>query len=641
MAVSARLRSALLALLAATIAVGVAACRKSHTTTVVHDFHLAVSFRSPVTGKYTAADVTDPVAGVCGGTRSWLLSFDPSGAGPYTKRFLMGLSGQLFGCGGGVAPCAGSSIATTISSQARVMVEGLSVTTSGYLGSKDDVVCRGVADPSIDATSLQALSPTSLAVRFDLLRVGDFDGMFAAGGPAPRYGAATLEIPEPVTARTTTGGIVVVGGGDDGPDPRGSNGSPSDLYSTIWLFDPRTLSFSSAATLSVARDYLTATAYWAGTVPTVLFAGGQTNAPSARVESYVVGSSSTATMTPLLTSRAAPLAVYLPSLAPSGAQAVVFIGGCDQDGDNFDAPSATLRGNWEIYSPIANTTKPGPVPFYLLDDGPVASICYGAGGLTVGTAGQPLIWFSTGYVDTASNTVAGRVLDATWWTIDLRTTPGTYGKGKPRHPGAPRRSAASVTIGTEGIAVFGGSPNFGGNYYDGLDDWFYYRPGLGAVAPGIKAMSEVGGRDSAAAAQLLDGRIVVAGGTNDTHVGGTATVDVLEPPSAPTPAVFSTGWTFAQGARAAPPMSEARFGHTVTRVDGTRSWLNGSLLVVGLGSGGSNGAPELFVPAYECGGANGDEPIRLTDGASLSQLGLVDACDRARIAQPLSDPLKP
>ena len=127
--------------------------------------------------------------------------------------------------------------------------------------------------------------------------------------------------------------------------------------------------------------------------------------------------------------------------------------------------------------------------------------------------------------------------------------------------------------------------------------------------------------------QLLDRSVLVSGGTHTSapSADGFASIELMAPTTDRNEATFSFlnragGAACMDGTNAADcvTMGEPRYGHQMVLIDGSATWLNGAVVVVG-----GDAMPEIFVPVYACDATG--QPLDVLGGVIAG----VDYCDRA------------
>jgi hypothetical protein len=137
------------------------------------------------------------------------------------------------------------------------------------------------------------------------------------------------------------------------------------------------------------------------------------------------------------------------------------------------------------------------------------------------------------------------------------------------------------------------------------------------------------------ATRLLDGRVLIAGGS---QAGATAEIFSIGGSDTAGNFAFMTklgavGSCTDGLAPTCVAMSQPRNTHTATMIEGSRTWLNGSVVIAG-GVDPPGHSTEIFVPAYPCAG---DVPVTAAGAAVVG----ADFCDRGRTRQTLTDPSAP
>ena len=558
-------------------------------------------------------DLVYPVtrSGVCNGRASALISFDLDGDDAWEWRFLVNSAGTLaYGCGRDAAPCDGPLVIDEdIPVPKRVMVEGLTVTPEEYAHVRHDVVCRGIADSISGMGSITVTDPDgpeeTIEIRVPMLRPGYFNGVFSDVGPTAYYINAASVFDQEVTPpedriRAPGGGVIVVAGGYD-------LASDEDVEEAF-EFHPWSLSFTTAANLAAAHYVGTAvsTVDTQGN-PAVMFAGGYANDDGAVVanfaEIYRPGIGVTATY-PLLLGRTFQDAATHRGVGTRGA--VLLMAGC----------AAGYTDSSEIFRPDGCNGVGAP-GFCAVSTSTAELItparCEAAGVAMSATRA----WIGGGNVSPAETTGSTWMYDgaAGDW-IELAPVPTA------------RKLMAAARLDDTHVAFFGGAENQ--DLSGQLSEWGISGPDGTMV---VGSMNEQ--RVWPTAVTLVDGSVLVSGGLRGGGQLDSAEIlrrapgslsgafELIPPPgkSTCTPNVDCS------------EMRANRMTHAMVRIDGSDTWIEGSVLVVG--GGAASEKAELFVPAWEC---DGDDPVNPVDG---SPVPVSEFCDRRRDPQGLTDPRKP
>jgi hypothetical protein len=279
----------------------------------------------------------------------------------------------------------------------------------------------------------------------------------------------------PGAARLPDGRILVVGGYD------------GDYLNSAEVFDPTTNSFSPlGATLSDTRYAPVAASLPDGRV---LVAGGYDDDTAADVASAEVFNPSTGTFSPV-GSMTRPREEA--GAAPLADGRILVAGGYD-DGTTLDST--------EIFDPNTNTFSPGP-PLPYITYGPAAAAI--SGGRILVAGGYDGVYLSSASVFSPSSNTFG--------PVGSLPTP-TWG-------------AAGASL-PQGRALVAGG--YDGDLGNSIARALIFDPATNAFSSdGIGNLIQA--RDSAAAAELANGRVLVVGGEDDTGEELT-TAEVLSVPS--------------------------------------------------------------------------------------------------------------
>lgn len=592
---------------------GIGACKKGGT----EEFpRLVLEASYPVTGAFRE------IATVCSGAKATLVSLDTDGDSGFEYRFLFDAGGnELWGCGDD-APCTGP-IDGELPVPRRVMIEGITVSPNEYGDRRHDVACRGMADAKNGMGAILSpplafpgLEDATHAV-VPMLRVGAFNGLFSTEMPAGFGVAASLLVApgdrEDVLGdlRVSTGGIVVAAGGSD-------LANTLDAHTGVWEFHPWEIAYELVATMNTGHTYGDAQPFLdADGQPHVLFVGGIGTAGRAvlRADSYSRG-------IPVTQPHAQSGERYFPGVAPvetAEGPAIAVLNGCWGPTGAHTA----YQHDFEVFYPIAapagcaNQGSPG---FCTKNTGVSIEGRCQAGILPLEDG---RIWFATGVRDDNQMSDYTYVFDETaqqpFLQLDNLQTPV--------------RLAPSVPFGEDRVALFGGFVSAPGQADATTDRWTILHPDEGALAEG-RLLTR---RGYMTATMLLDGRVLVAGGF-ETGVGFLDTAEIVE--RATEELGGQAEWIAPAGHSTCDPgvdcerMSEIKYGHAATRIEGSATWLEGAVLLSG-GTTSPAGTSELFVPAYHC---DGTRPVNRLDGARVPD---VELCDRLRDPPAITDPRKP
>lgn len=555
---------------------------------------------------------------VCADAQSFLLTLDLDTAGAVSPdyRFLFGLDGTLYGCGNGA--CSSQNVAKSLSAPHRVIVEGINVAPGDYSAtSAFDVVCRGVADDTIPMGQISSVAhPTpsaapspsdvlalSVSVTVPILRIGAVNGTFANDGPSSiEVMAAPLGTPPSV--RTPDGGKIAAAGGE------------TPYSTTIYLFDPRSIGFSAPASMSTIRFVGSATGVVdSGGRAAVVFAGGMDLGSGPASLEIWDGSSPGTRVLPLIGGkiRYYHSAVFVPTHQEQGGTypVVALLGGEDDAG---------YTPSYEFFYPRTPPDLSGCASGSASGS---AGVCRPSGGTAMGDGGHALavsggLMTPAGYRvfvgpgDSPSGFIGNGFLfdpeTQTYSTIS-GVGPATFG-------------AATVSLSSNLLAYFGGGTASGPS-----SSWFLVRGSTGTQAAGIGSMKLA--RPAPLAVLLADSRVFIAGGNvafeefipNAVSMTSGSFSFLAAPPSGVCTTGSEAGCVRSRTARAS---------YVAVKIDGSRTWLNGAIVLAG-------DAPhaEIYVPAYNCAGT---VPVRVSDDAPISA---VDFCDRLRARQPLTNPESP
>lgn len=537
---------------------------------------------------------------VCGSANTFILRLDtastPNG---WDYTFLLGPNHDLRGCKDTPwSDCTGHGrhLGFQLSDLSRFSIEGISVGPTeiwnGY-----DVTCRGVADRSVHPEDLVASTTSGPRFRATLrmLRVGGSSPLFvASGNPNTRFGAAA-------SFSDPTLGIGMEAGGPQGRIAHagglGTSGAP---VATIFELDPHTLTLAPATDgLGTAVAGLSASLLAIEGAPQIGFSGGAdaagavvddlwlyaTNGGIARTVTIDEGGrvfhGTTAIRRPdgwWLAFFGGGGGVIWPSPAIEGApltaRAVVFIPPdvgqpawnnltCTEDTcKTLDAPGIVTG-----HSGHAAWTRIGEDVFLL-----------GGADATGAATNTRHLWHSSSGHFSVSGLLPAPLLGGAAATADATVTPDVGGS----------------TVLAGGIdcdlATCVSSPDTDATWITDPD------------APGAPSAMSVP-RVFATATSLRDRTVLLAGGvTSWPAMIATSSLDrfLQEDPDGDVDSLDR-------------PMVTSRWGHTATRLDATRTWIEGAVVLVG-GAAPGEPAAEIFVPAYLCGGAGQLVPVSRVAG---------------------------
>ena len=559
-----------------------------------------ITSRYPVTGPLTNRN------SVCRGALSMLVSLDTDDDHDFEHRYLFELDGTLWGCDG---PCT-EPIDAELPVPRRVMIEGLTVLPPEYDARRADVACRGIADRDTGMGSIEV--PTffpgfdaNVVVEVPMLRVGAFNGMFSAASPDRTQMVMAPLVPPDAreslwgVARVDTGGILVAAGGYAYVNV--ANGTRA-----AWEFHPweigweRVGSLPQGHSVGVAESYVDASGQ-----PAVLFVGGLGTGGQLVLSADSYGRGRPAVSYPLLGPRVWASSVRIHERTDP---VIAVMGGCA--GTDF-------RVDYEVFYPVSRPCGEGP------------GFCTGdVGGFMVDGRCQAVtaklpdgrVWIGSGLGNDGTMRTDGHLFDAAQASPSFGT-PIAW-------PGTARRVAGVAQLTPEVTAVFGGMTSAGGS--DGTDGWIGVTPPTAIVTQGT--LRE--GRAWGVTQKLLDGRVLLAGGFDGTFL---TSAEIFDRSNVEVGG-FSDYIPQAGRVSCVPGVdceetTQRRLGPVWARIEGSATWLEGAVLIVG--SGPTAGAPEIFVPAYHC---DGDAPVNRLDGVPVPD---VEFCDRVRDPQPLTDPRRP
>lgn len=562
------------------------------------------------------------VATVCSGAKATLVSFDTGGDRGFEYRFLFDAgANELWGCGDD-APCEGP-IDGELPVPRRVMIEGITVPPNEYGIRRHDVACRGIAD-SGNGMGAIVVSPlkfpgleNAIHAEVPMLRVGAFNGMFSTDMPTGFGVAASLlvapEDREDVLGdlRVSTGGIVVAAGGSN-------LFNTLRAYTDVWEFHPWKIAYQRVATMTTGHTYGDAQPFLdEDGVPHVLIVGGIGTAGRAVRQADVYTRHDPSTM-------AYPQALprFFPGVAPvmtGEGRAIAVLNGCW-------GPSGAhtqYQHEYEVFYPIsapagcANAGQPG---FCTRNDGiSVEGRCQA--GILPLSDGR--VWFATGVRD-------DNIMSNYTYVFD-ESAPEPF--VQLQNVQLPVRLTASVPLGDDRVALVGGFVSAPGQPDTTTDRWTIFHPDDGAISQG-RLLSR---RGLLTSTLLLDGRILVTGGFDGDDFVDSA--EIIErgtnEPGGQAESIPPAGHTTCDPDTSCEAMSEAKYAHVATRIQGSATWLEGAVLLSGGSTTLGGGTSEIFVPAYHC---DGTKPVNRRDGERVPD---VELCDRLRDPAPVTDPRNP
>lgn len=593
-------------------------------------------------------------AQTCPGTQSWLVRLDETGDGTWEYSLLFNSDfSALYGCSTG--ECADLRLGLTMTTPpARAMLEGLTIAPDLYAAATGgiDVTCRGIADTAVaagDITTEALPTPTGLpdpgpeptaipasrhTLTFRMLTVGNSNPLpYVAAGPAPadlRFGAgasfSNRRFDIGMAGESGAGIAVFAGGVSNGGVPSAS----------VWEFDPRTLVFTSAAGLGLARAGLTATAFQDAAGPAIVFAGGAAEGQLKTTNVDVYRPDASVAPFTLAAARAFHAAALLPRDA--AGPAIVLAGGGEFTVLTQTYGAGTLD-SFDWFKP-AGTTIGG------------CSVIQGDSGICPGTATMGASRMRAGGAYYLSGTgrlwLYGGADDTTqlgsWTELDAA---GSFLSDQ--QPVPARVASASVYLSATGSTGINDVPILIGGHEtrlgDSAADWAAKQVGGGVTEFTEKPTLK---RGTSTAAELRDKTALLIGGKDTGALGGIAPLERLEPTTAGDGLLFEflpvpgATCTSATGVGCA-ALTEPRWGHTSIRLDATDTWLDGAVLIVG--GGADTGVPaELFVPALTCDPADHLTPVSPVTHVPVEPLTnatLPALCDRDRAGEPITAPDDP
>lgn len=611
------------------------------------------------------------IATTCPATESWLVRLDETGDGTWEYSLLFNSDfSELYGCGG-AGPCPDLALGLTIdSAPARAMLEGLTIAPADYVAATSgiDVTCRGIADTAVVpgdilTTDVFGASPTPTAgpepttvpgwkhtFTLRMLTVGNSNPLpYVAGAPAPedlRFGAAasfsSTEFDIGIGATATNGLVVFAGGVSE------EGTGAAALHDTVYFFDPRTLSFTQNATpLSDARTGLSATLIDNAGRPAVVFVGGASDpvAASQSTAIDVIYPDGALVSRALTTARAFHAAAYVP-----GKNAILIAGGEGYEPD-ADAFAGGALNTWEYFLAQGESTTGclGGAAAGMHGE----ACATGGGNMSANRSRHTAVYFPGATTDRvllgggASGATAINAADL--FRPENAGGAGDFGATGSLYDSAMFSGGARLTNSgvpeLETPLLFGGLGTYAtkessqaGNYRDTVS---------GLIASFSPARPMLNQRGALQATALRDKTILLAGGADDGYVGlATESVERFVPTGDAGLGDFRgidvVGTSCSAGVGCA-SLLVPRFGHTATRLEMTRTWLDGAVLIIG---GGSAAGPpaELFVPAITCDPADHVtpvSPVTHVPAEPLSNATLPALCDRDRAGGQITDPSNP
>ncbi len=634
---------------------------------------LVFDLRYPPLVSSTAGDAPTVT---CGGTRSWLLRLDAEADGVWERTLLFNSArNAIYGCGDPRERCDDFQLRFDIGPVQRAILEGLDVEPEDFADGGVNVVCRGIADgpvrgedlresPLPTPTPASGSAPSNLptreiAVTLRMLRVGESNAL-PFEGPSPpnvRYGAAASYSSRRFgigmgTAETDPRGAVLFAGGVI------SSGGTATIPDEVWLFRPQTLTWSTAGlSLPNAGATMTATLYPdQGAEPAVLLLGGARSASilqSATASAFRYNGGDleppiVSIPTPVL-AQAYHTAHLVPRAPADGGPIVVLFGGIDFNPVNQDPQLGNFRDAFQVFVPPGSSYPPCTVsgPFFcssltgtqtcLLN----ADRCLlPARGSHVGIYYEPTAGLSAVLVS------GGRVQGGTSYSAQVSHYSGEdYFGANSTQPDELSESMAAVVT-TSGDSTIDRRPIvMGGRTSNAVSSAYYFAADLTIQPlPPLRVA-----RSTGSAVALRDRTILVLGGRSGFP--STSSFDSVERfvplPGAPhgrfefLSTLRSTSCTTAGSdpgdcAR----LIARRHGQQSVALEGTQTWLDGAVLVIGGAEPQTTSLPstELFVPAYDCIGTEPASPGTNEDAEASSNVTLPALCDRGRAAEPLTDP---
>lgn len=635
-------RAALLLLASAVLAVGAAGCpsKDSGRTIRVDDrIELEPIWLSDLPAN---ADTFDQQAAVCGSgvNQTFVLRLDtaatPNG---WDRNILIGGNHDLVGCGDTPwSSCSpnGRNFEFRLSGLSRVALEGISVDPTG-IWDRYDVVCRGVADAAVRPADIQ-IEGGVFVVTLRMAAVGASNPL--RGGPAVRW-AAAVSLSDPTTsvgmeAAGPRGRVVIAGGLD----------TSGQIVAGIHEFDPATLTFAQTAVLTTAVAGLAGSLLEIEGVPNAVFTGGAGSDGLAvdNLAAYETGTGLTVEeeLFPF-GNRVFHETVTVPD-PDADHRNLALVGGAyqvDWDDNRLFESGGTLPTRPSVWVPEGGQppswASAGSDPVFYNPDAAGDALAHNgyAGILRVG---DRVLLASGGEGDTIDTTplAPSDVVDA--WDPSTGTFENT---------GLPVWRAmgmVAAVVDTSQTADLTGRALFAGGIECSFEGDCTTAASTARVGSGAAISLRVP-RAFARATTLRDRRVLITGGVSTWPAEQVLPLEAYHQAEQdflfePRPRGDSCD-PLAGGAACA-ELLRARHGHTATRLDGTRTWLDGAVLLVGgIDPLVPGPAAELYVPAYRCGGIGNLQPLA-PDGDGLidpssSDLGLL-LCDRGRGPEPITNP---
>lgn len=530
-----------------------------------------------------------------------LVSLDVDGDHGFERRFLFDLDGTMWGCDG---PCT-EPIDEELPVPRRVMVEGLTVLPAQYGVRRADVACRGIADAdtgmgTIDIPALFPGFDRNVAVKVPMLRVGAFNGMFSANAPDRTQMVMAPLVPADAREtvwgelRVSTGGVLVAAGGYN-------YGNLATGSLDAWEFHPWRIGWERTGTLTASHSIGAAESYLdASGEPAVLFIGGLGTGgePTLVANSYSRGRSPVAY--PLLFPRVWSSVARIHERADP---VIAVLGGCDE---------TQFRVDYELFHPVSRPCGAGPG---FCSQNPGGYMVEGRCQAVSAKLRDGRVWFAAGLRDDNLMSTLGYLFDA--------SGDGTFGP-QTTWPDGPTRVPGTAPLTDDVTAIFGGFPT---NATGASDRWIAVDPPSTLLAEGTLRRPRAFGVTQ----KLLDGRVLLAGGF---HMDFLTSAEIFDRSNAEVGGfpdyIPQAGRVSCVPGVDCEGVTQARFGPVAARIEGSATWLEGAVVIVG--SGPTPGAPEIFVPAYHC---DGTAPVNRLDGLPVPD---VEHCDRVRDPQTLTDP---